>query len=365
VTSKFAAILLLSFSVWAFGQAPPPASHPAGETPATSPKAAENPKAAEAPGASLPADTPVITVQGLCATATGSATQSSPDCKTVITKGQFEEIVNAVVPKFRRAELPPTALQQIAHQYSMLLVMAEKGKQQNLEASPTVQEQLKLSHDQVLAQAYNQKLQDESQPTDAEVEKYYNENPSSFEEVTLQRLYIPKAIASKEKPVDATAEKAAAEKLRQRAAAGEDFTKLQKEAFANQPNSSAAPSTDMGARRRGTLPPDQENAVFSLNAGQVSALLENPAGWYVYKVTAKRKVPLTEAKEEISRKLQQQKYMDLRNAATNSVDARLNEAYFGPSAPEMMPGMPHMPSGPSSKKPANPATPQSQPGPKH
>jgi parvulin-like peptidyl-prolyl isomerase len=241
--------------------------------------------------------------------------------------------------------------------------MARKGEQNGVENDPNVKQQLKLSRDQVLASAYNQKLLDDAQPSDAEIQKYYDQNPSSFEEVTLQRLYIPKATPTKDKPVDANAEKSAAQKLRDRAASGEDFNKLEKEAFANQPNPQSAPPADMGPRRRGSLPPDQESAVFALKPGEVSQLMENPAGWYVYKVTAKRTVPFADVKEEVSRKLQQQKYMDMRNDITNSADIKLNEAYFG--APEgEMPGMPGMhppPSGPSSKKPPASPTPQTQP----
>ena len=322
------------------------------------------------PGANLPATTPVITIQGLCspsaataksAPAKGTADSKSAEmqkagCSTVITKAQFEKIVDAVVPKARRAELPPMALSQIAHQFAMLMVMAQKGEQKGVQKDPNVQEQLRLSREQVLAQAYNQKLQDEATPSDAEIAKYYNENPSSFEEVTLQRLYIPKSVATQDKPANPDAEKAAAQKLQERAAAGEDMNKLEKEAFANQPNPQSAPSADMGARRRGSLPPDQESAVFALNVGQVSSLLENPAGWYVYKVTAKRKLPLTDVKDEISRKMQQQKYMDARNAITNAVETKLNDAYFGApeqSEHEMPPGM-RMPHGPQSKKPETP-----------
>jgi parvulin-like peptidyl-prolyl isomerase len=322
------------------------------------------------PGANLPATAPVITIQGLCAApaaaAKTAAAKPAGPCKTVISKAQFEKIIDAVVPKARRAELPPMARQQIAHQFATLLVMAGKAKQKGVENDPNVKEQLTLSRDQVLASAYNQKLLDEAQPTDAEEQKYYDANKSSFDEATLQRLYIPKGTPSKDKPVDADAEKAAAQKLHDRAASGEDFAKLQKQAFANQPNAQSAPSPDMGPRRRGSLPPDQESAVFALKPNDVSALLENPAGWYVYKVTAKRTLPFAEVKEEIGHRLQQQKYMDLRNGATNSADIKLNEAYFGAAEhPEMegMPGMRTPPSGPSSRKPGTPPTSQPAPQP--
>lgn len=373
---KILATALISVAL-VFAQAPqPPAAQPPaggeheGHSPIIITKQGET---QPEPGKDLPATAPVITIKGLCAalaTAKTAAAKPPEPCQTTITKAQFEKIIDAVVPKARRPELPPQARQQIAHQFATLLVMAEKAKQKGVENDPSVKEQLQLSRDQVLASAYNQKLLDEAQPTDAEEQKYYDENKSSFDEATLQRLYIPKATASKEKPVDADAEKAAAQKLHDRAASGEDFAKLEKEAFASQSNPQSAPSPDMGARRRGSLPPDQESSVFALKPGEASALLENPAGWYVYKVTAKRTLPFAEVKEEIGHRLQQQKYMDLRNGITNSADIKLNEAYFGSAREPEMPGMPGMrnpPSGPSTKKPAtppaSPQSPQPQPAP--
>ncbi|PYX85003.1 MAG: hypothetical protein DMG68_18965, partial [Acidobacteria bacterium] len=206
--------------------------------------------------------------------------------------------------------------------------------------------------------------------SDAEVKKYYDQNPSAYDEVTLLRLFIPKAAtADNAKPKDPNAEKADAEKLQARAAKGEDFDKLQKEAFANQANPQGAPSVQMGPRRRGTMPPDQEAVIFSTPAGSVTSLFDNPAGWYAYKVVSKRTVPLAEVKEEMVHKLQQQRYMDARNAITNSVETEFNEKYFGGAAEQgmHMPGMTpggaksprsgSFPSAPAKPKPPAPAPP--------
>ena len=266
--------------------------------------------------------------------------------------------MNAVVPKNRRTELPPTAKQQIAQQFTTLLVMATTAQKRGIEhKDPNVQEALKLSRQQVLAQSLNQDLMEQATPSEAEIKKYYDDNPSAYDEVTLLRLYIPKATTTG-KPGDADAEKAAAEKLRARAAAGEDFDKLQKEAFASQPNPQGAPSAQMGPRRRGAMPAEQESAIFSTPAGSVTQLFDNPAGWYVYKVVSKRAVPLTDVKEEILHKLQQQRYMDARNAITNSVEPEFNEKYFGAAAEQgmKMPGM-NMPGGTKAGKPAVPPSP--------
>jgi hypothetical protein len=99
---------------------------------------------------------------------------------------------------------------------------------------------------------------------------------------------------------------------------------------------------------------DQETVVFSTAPGQVTQLFDNPAGFYVYKVVSKRTVPLSDVKDELLHKLQQQKYMDARNAITNSVDTEFNEKYFG-SAEAARPGMPGMPGMPPGARPAGAA----------
>jgi len=369
---SFALLLLISSIAIAQASAPQQASKPA--APSSQPAAPAAPKAAENPGANLPPETAVITIKHLCATpaapagkgATAKSSAKTADCNTVITKAEFEKVLNAVIPKARRAELPPTAKQQIAQQFSNMLVMATAAQKHGVERKdPNIQEALKLSRQQVLAQALNQQLMDDSTPSDVEMKKYYDQNSSAYDEVTLQRLFIPKANStSKDKPSDPATEKADADKIRSRAAAGEDFDKLQKEAFANTPNPQGAPSTQMGARRRGSLSPDQESVVFSTSVGQVTQLFDNPAGFYVYKIVSKRTVPYTEVKDEILHKLQQQKYMDARNAITNSVQTEFNEKYFGgvEGARPAMPAMPGMGARPTSapapeKKPGAPPPP--------
>jgi len=233
---------------------------------------------------------------------------------------------------------------------------------------------------QVLSMALNQQLQEKTKPTDAEIEKYYNDNPAAFVEIGLHRLYIPKPAQTPAtapnpgatgansatpnnsapanttpKPEDVEAQKAAAEKLRDRAAAGEDLDKLEKEAFDAAGSKQTPPPTQMGNRRHNILPPDQDADVFALNPGQVSKLYENPGGWYLYKVESKHTLALNDVKEEIQRKLQPEKLNDAREAITGKVKSDLNEKYFGgpaaeASSPAAGPGKTSASAGVSSSK---------------
>src|SRR5207248_845499 len=233
------------------------------------------PVAPQPPQPLLPANTPVITLDYCQGAARATAAKTS--CKKVITKAEFDRILDAAIPKSRRsagADVIPQVKQAVAKEYLNMYVMASEAEKRGYPAKdPMAEEMLRLSRMQVLSMALNQESQEKAKPTDAEVKSYYKDNPSAYVEVGLRRLYIPKpapvtppaptptsttpnpADASKPadaaKPADPEALKAAAEKIRDRAAAGEDLDKLEKDAFEAAGNKQTPPPTQMGNRRRG------------------------------------------------------------------------------------------------------------------
>jgi hypothetical protein len=289
----------------------------------------------------------VITIENLC-----PARQPKPTpCKTVITKDEFERIMNAIRPN-----LPPGARMQLAQSYAELLTFAAQAEKAGLDKTPEFQEQIKLRRLQSLAMAYNRYLQEKyAKPSEAELEKFYNENKPAYEEITLKRMHIPKPISSGEKKpaMDEAATKAMAERTRERAAAGEDFDKLQQEAIAAvnpEAAKTAAPPTSIGPRRRGTLPPPQEAQIFELAAGQVSPLFDERYGFFIYKVESKRVVPLAEVKTQIARQLEEQKMRDAVEKTISLVKTTFEQNYFKPPEPAQAPA-----AAPATPAPAAPA----------
>jgi peptidyl-prolyl cis-trans isomerase C len=348
-------------------QAPPA---PAPKTPAT---AGEKPGSQAGPTAPSPAkqpgaeakevapDAPVITIKGLCSTpapkpasgktASASAAAKPAACETVVTRKQLESVIDTVRPN-----LQPGQRRMLAQQYAELLVMANAAAKAGTEKEPKVQEQIRLSKLQILASSYSREIQQkESEVPPADIEKYYKEHAAQYEQAKLARIYVPMVMNEEGKPPDAAATKALAEKIQQRAAAGEDFDKLQKEAFAN--SKGTAPSTELGERRRGTLPPKQEEAVFALKAGEVSPALEEASGFYIYKVVSKEPVPLDKVREEINGTLARERSREAMEKLRTSVKPTFNDAYFGSAAPLPTGGELH----PPSPSPQTPATAPAQP----
>lgn len=359
--------ILLSLGSVAAAQGGPP------QTAKNAPGAAKKPAAASAKGSSGSSQ-PVITIENLCPPA-----QPKPKpCRTVVTKDAFERVIKVVGPG-----LPPGRRMQVASRYADLLTFANQAEQAGLDKTPEfqqlmeqqrrdLQEESRLRRLQALAIAYDGYIRAKyGKVSDTEVEKYYNENKPAYEEITAKRVFVRKVHAQGDKKpaLDEAATKALAEKLRERAAAGEDLDQLQKEATAAVTPEAASlptPVTGMGTRRRGTFPPDQEPKIFELAAGQVSPVFEETAGFFIYKVESKRLVPLEgELKTQLTRQLEEQKVKDAIEKTAAQVKTTFEESYFKPPEPVKAPAAaPTPPAAPAQAPPAaTSAPPQTTPPP--
>jgi hypothetical protein len=361
MSSKWFVCLLLGVLAWAqaTSQSAQPTANPSA---APAPAAAPSPdKPAEAQVA--PTD-PVITVKGVCA----DAAKTPDSCQTVVTREQFEKLADALQPN-----MPPQVRRQLATAYSRMLIMSTAAEKRGLDKQPKYDETLRFARMQILSQQLSRDLQEESQKVpDADMEKYYKDNAASYEEATLLRIFVPKnkqmpvpkapvAAASKAgaagaakaaapaKPVDPAAQEKAgqaimtkeAADLRARAVKGEDFDKLQKEAFVAAGLKTSAPPSKMEKVRQTTLPPTHK-PVLELNAGEVSAVIDDPSGHYIYKLVSKKTLTLDEVKTEIRNTLATQRYRDAMQGFQTAPD--LNQTYFAapkpPAMPPMRPGQP-------------------------
>jgi hypothetical protein len=364
--------------------------------------------------ASVPADAAVITVSGVCPaapkTATPKTTTAKPeaaakapaaktpaaDCKRVITKAEFEKLANGVSPN-----ITPQLKKQLANVLPRLIAMSEAAKKKGLDKSPRYEETLKFAKMQILTNELQRNIQEEgAKVPPADIATYYKEHPDAFEQYNLDRIFVPrskqdtddddkdaadkdaklteeqqKAKQEKEKAEQAEGEQAIsklAESLRARAAAGEDVMKLQKEAFDAAGMKIESPTVNLPKVRRTGLPPAHA-AIFELKPGDVSQVLSDSGGHYIYKVNSKDTLALDQVKDEIHSTLQNQRTRELMDKVNGSFKAETNEAYFGPGGPGMPPGgpmggrpmpPPHGPNprmAPSPTAPATQTTPPAQP----
>jgi len=357
-------LVCLLFPLLAWSQASssaPSAQKQIPGTAATSPQPKGEPP--ESASSNVPPDTPVITIAGVC----DPSTKKTPalECRTQVTRAEFEKVVDAVQPN-----LPPRNRRQFANRYASILAMSIKADEMGLGKGPEYEERMKLARMQVLASALSKEIQEKaSEISDKEIDDYYKNNSDKFEQAELLRIYVPKtqqtaAAQDKKTPTEEEqkkrteqgeqAMKAEADKLRARAAAGEDFNKLQAEAFQVAGIKSTAPNTSMGNVRRNVLPPSQASAM-DLKPGAVSPVIADQSGFFVYKLISKGTVPLDQAREEIKGTLRSQRLQEEMKSVQESATPTLDEAYFGPEAPQRPSLQPHAPTGPAT--PPNPPPP--------
>ena len=340
------AIACTGYAQQATPQSTPPTPAPA---PGATPAAPEAAKATTPSVSAVPMSEPVITLKGACPPKNGVAPKG---CVATLTRQQFEELTGALQPA-DKGPVPPDVRRRFATQYAKLLTLSDAARELGLENDPKVQQIFTFARNQILAESLNQHYVEEySHPTDAQIETYYDQNKKKYMEATLQRIIIPMQQVTTEKPKpDQAAQKALADKLRERWVAGEDPAKLEKEAMDSSDVKTTPPDVNVGARRPGSLPPDHES-VFEMKAGDVSPVFADPAAFYIYKVVTIRQVPLSEVKTQISQAVQRQNYNEKMEAIQKAVTPELNDAYFGPDTQPatppmgMRPGMPPRPGMP-------------------
>lgn len=146
--------------------------------------------------------------------------------------------------------------------------------------------------------------------SDADVKKFYDDNPSKFEEpeqVRASHILISTGDPRSPKPMS-DEEKAAkhkiAEDLLKRAKAGEDFAKLAKE-YSDDPG-----SKDKGGEytfARGQMIKEFEAAAFSLQTNQISDIVTTVYGYHIIKLSEKipaQKVEFAKVSPEIKNYLE-------------------------------------------------------------
>lgn len=343
-------LTLLFLSALAFAQTTAPPPTPAAKPPAQPAVPAE--QAEVAPAAA------VITIDGVCDGKVPAA--PAPDCKTVITRAQFEKLVDAIDPN-----LPPPRRQQLADVYARIIVLSDAAEQRGLAGTPEAQQVLNFTRMQTLTQLLLRDLQKEAASVPpAEIEKYYNEHAAQYEQATLQRIFIPKTPPGGENPTDEKTLLAEAGKIRAAAVAGGDFEKLQKQAYDDLGLKTPPPPTAAGTQRRSALPPSQAG-VFDLQPGQISEVMNEPGGLYIFKLESKKKLPLAEVTPEITKTLEGERMKNAVDSLTRNVKPNLNQQYFGAAAVAAPAGRPltTLPRRPPAAAPPSappPAKPPSQ-----
>lgn len=157
-----------------------------------------------------------------------------------------------------------------------------------------------------------------------EVRKYYEEHKQDFnlpEQVVLSEIFLSTVGKN---PEEVEAVRAKANDLHNRVARGDDFSQI---AQKYSEGSTAKDGGALGTFQHGQLDKQLEDAVFAMNKGQVSDVIETKTGFEVLKVMDHYQAglqPLTKVQEQIQNKL----YMQRMEPAMRDYLAQLREESY-------------------------------------
>lgn len=279
-------------------------------------------------------DAPVVTIHGVCGQGQASTPEKSDSCSLVLTRAQFENMVSSM--NMTNQPYTPPALRGFATGYATLLALAEAGEKEGVDKDPRFQEVMHMARTRALAESYRRHLQEKfGNPAPEEIERYYQQNLSKFEQVRIERIQIPKVNPKRPQEKRAEFEKKSREvatELRDRAAKGEDMTSLQVEAYVSLGLAMQPPQTELPVSPRPTFLPNVEQDIKALKQGEVTKVEIEPSGFNIYKLRGRATLTLDQAKPQIVREISQQKMDAALQSATSGVRSDLNEQYFNPGA---------------------------------
>lgn len=277
----------------------------------------------------------VVTLHGVCPKGVASvktASTKADSCETVITKEQFTRMLsgmNIAVPISN-----PAAMRNFAESYSQLLALANEGEKAGAENDPRFQELMRIARLRALADSYRHSLDEKySNPSQQEIQAYYNENISKYDSFKIERIIVPSINPSRTPAARAENDKKIqqlANDIRERAARGEETQKLQDEVYKTLALPSP-PKTDLGMKRRGSFPVAIEKDILALKPGEVTKLETEMSGFNIYKLRSRDTIPVESVKAEITRDLHQKNMEGAIKAVTGSIHPEFNEQFFGPT----------------------------------
>jgi hypothetical protein len=261
-----------------------------------------------------------------------TASAKADACQTVITKEQFSRMLSGMNIAAQISN--PAAMRSFAEGYSQLLALANEGEKAGAENDPRFQELMRIARIRALADSYRHSLDEKySNPSQQEIEAYYNENISKYDSFKVERIIVPSINPSRTPAARAENDKKIqqlATDIRERAVRGEEMQKLQDEVYKTLALP-VAPKTDLGMKRRGVLPVAIEKDLLALKPGEVTKLETEMSGFNIYKLRSRDTIPLESVKTEIVRDLHQKNLEVAIKAVTGNVHPELNEQFFGPT----------------------------------
>ena len=202
-----------------------------------------------------------------------------------ITLGEFDQLWEEVPEEYKLQLDKSMVLDQMISEKLLI----QEAKNMGLEEDNAVLEQIKKMTEQILVQVLiEREILDKIDVNDEEVSEYYEQNKDSFTEKEQIHLYNILVETEEEANV-----------ILEQLTTGGDFSEI---AIEKSTGPSAAQGGDLGYLTKGTIIPEIEEVVFTLEVEELSEVVKSDYGFHILKITEKKPETvktLEEVKEEI------------------------------------------------------------------
>jgi len=280
---------------------------------------------AQTPPAAPPPDTIIASVEGKS-----------------LTYGEIATFMKGMNPQMQQNAMRNR--KQFVEQYALMRKLSALAEQAKLGERSPYKEAIESYRMNLLMQAEINEYVDHILITAEDLQKYYADNKSHYDQVKLKVIYVPfssaPAAAEAKKHLTEMEAKAKAEQLVKEIKGGADFVKLVKEN--SEDSASKAKDGDMGTLTRAdNLPESIRSVVFALKAGDVSDPVRQPNGFYIFRAEEVSQRPLEQVREQLVKQMQSERLQEWLKSATKSLNIKFeNEQFFSGAAAPPAPAAP-------------------------
>ena len=206
-----------------------------------------------------------------------------------ITTGDFNrELKN--LPEYLKAMADtPEGRKEMLDTMVIRELILQQATKDGLDKGADIEEKLKDLKKRLIVESFlKKKVETESQVSDADLQKFYEQNKEKFktgEQIRASHILVKTETEAKD--------------ILAKIKAGGNFEELAKKSSVD---SSAAKGGDLGWFGKGSMVPVFEKAALALKEGQVSDVVKSDFGFHIIKLTGKRPAgirPLEEVKDQI------------------------------------------------------------------
>jgi hypothetical protein len=251
-----------------------------------------------------------------------------------ITAAEIDNFIQALPPQYQAFYGGPG--KRLLPQYIIAMkVLSAEAVKLKLGEQPEVARAIEIAREGILEDAARKHFQQSIAVSDQELRELYQKDKTLSEEVRVRHILIRtenapwKSGGSTHPALPESEARKKLEDIRQRILAGADFAQMAKQY--SDDAATASTDGDMGVIQRDKVFPPIVNAATSLAPGQVSDILETPAGLEIIQVEDKRTKPFEEVKPSLETELRRSKAAQLVQHLVGNYHVVIDQEFFAAS----------------------------------